>query len=70
MYRNLEAEMVKVGLSKRELAEMINMPYSTLADKLSGRTGLWLEEAILIRKTAFPNFSTEYLFEVKEKAMA
>lgn len=69
MYKNLEIEMVRIGISKRELARKINMPYVTLMDKISGRSRFWYEEAILIKEVAFPDLTVEYLFETEEKIL-
>ncbi|MDE0582201.1 XRE family transcriptional regulator [Planococcus sp. A6] len=70
MYKNLEAEMARIGLSKKDLAEKIQMPYVTLADKMAGRSRFWYEEAVQIRDAAFPDFKVEYLFQASEKMMA
>jgi hypothetical protein len=67
MYKNLEAEMARIGVSKIEMAKKIGMPYVTLVDKISGRSRFWYEEAVQIREEFFPDLSFEYLYEKKEK---
>ena len=44
MYRRLEAELILAGILKKELAERIKMPYSTLVDKINNRTSFTLDE--------------------------
>lgn len=49
IYRNVAARMALLGIKKTELARMMSMSYSTLQDKLRGRTSFSLEEAIEIK---------------------
>lgn len=50
MYKNLNAELARASITRKELAEIIDIPYSTLLDKLSGRTQLTFGEARKIKK--------------------
>lgn len=63
MYRNLEAEMARAGITRKAIAEHMELRYATLVDKLSGKYPLKLDEAITIKTEFFPSFSLEYLFE-------
>jgi hypothetical protein len=63
MYRNLEAEMVRRGIDRQEIAEFLKVRYATVVDKLSGKYPFKLDEALAIKKRFFPNLSIEYLFE-------
>lgn len=64
MYRNLEAEMVREGISRKDLAELLEVRYATIIDKLKGKFGFTLDEAFKIRNSFFSDLSFEYLFEV------
>ena len=63
MYRNLEAEMTRKGITKKDLAAQLKIPYTTLLDKFNGESRFWLDEALRIKKDVFPDLSIEYLFE-------
>lgn len=65
MYRNLEAEMARNGLTKKQLAKKLNMRYPTLVDKMNGKNGkygFYFEEALRIRDVVAPHCELEYLF--------
>lgn len=68
MYKNLEAEMVRKDITRKDLAELLNVRYATIVDKLKGRSSFTLDEAFKIRDEFFQNFSIEYLFEVRMKS--
>ena len=63
MYPNLKAEMARVGINMIILAERINMPYSTLVQKMSGRSEFTVGEAFAIRKALGVDIPIEILFE-------
>jgi DNA-binding XRE family transcriptional regulator len=67
LYRNLEAEMVREGVTRKNLAEALNVRYATIIDKLKGRYSFTLDEAFVIRNKFFPNLTLEYLFETEEQ---
>lgn len=67
MYKNLEAEMVRKGITRRDLAVLLNVRYATISLKLNGKSKLYYEEALKIKQTYFPEYSVEYLFETKEQ---
>lgn len=62
MYINLLAEMSRKNISRTELSDKTGIKYTTLTDKLNGKTNFTVEEAIKIRKSAFSEFEYEYLF--------
>jgi len=68
MYKNLEAEMVRKGITRRDLAVLLNVRYATISLKLNGKSKLYYEEALKIKETYFPEYSVEYLFETKEQS--
>lgn len=63
MYPNLKAEMARISMTALELAELIGMPYSTLNQKLSGKSEFTVGEAFKIRKALGVNIPVEELFK-------
>lgn len=70
MYRNLEAEMAREGITRKDLAETLGVRYATIIDKMKGRYSFTLDEAFIIRNKFFPHLSFEYLFERDENQTA
>lgn len=66
MYRNLEAEMVRQGITRKDLAQLLDVRYATIIDKLKGKFSFTLDEAFKIKNSFFSNLSFEYLFEIKK----
>lgn len=68
MYPNLDAEMVKKGVKRKDLAvRFYNGRTATASDKLNGKTPLLLDEAVNIQTSFFPELSLDYLFAKDEK---
>ncbi len=63
MFRNLEAELSRKGMSKKELSEEVGIEYKTLLNYLSGTTNINLKAMLLIKRKVFPEFTIDYLFE-------
>lgn len=63
MFKNLEAELSRIGKSKKDLSNDTNIEYKTLLNKLSGRTPINKKDMALIKRTYFPNMTIDYLFE-------
>ena len=53
MYRNLEAEMAREGITRKDLAETLGVRYATIIDKMKGRYSFTLDEAFIIRNKFF-----------------
>jgi hypothetical protein len=70
MYRILYSQMALVGMSKPALAEAIDMKYTTLLDKLAGRTKFTLDESVAIKKAIKSQLSIEALFDLDEEKSA
>ncbi|MCR2045524.1 helix-turn-helix transcriptional regulator [Anaerosalibacter massiliensis] len=68
MYKNLEAEMVRRGITRKDLAKSLDVRYATIIDKLKGRYSFTLDEAFKIKNKYFPTLSFEYLFETQRKS--
>lgn len=63
MYRNLEAELKRKGITRAQLAEMLGLNISTISQKLNGKSPLLYDEATTIAQKVFDGeFSPEYLF--------
>lgn len=62
MYRNLEAELKRLGINRTELAKKIKINISSLSGKLNGTRPLTLQEAKEIKKIFGDKFTIDYLF--------
>ena len=67
-YKNLRAEMVRNGISKHEVQELLEISNNTYYSKMTGRTEFKLSEvekilALFYRKSG-KVYSVEYLFDV------
>jgi hypothetical protein len=69
MYRNLEAEMVREGIKRKDISKLLKVRYATVVQKLNGRYKFNLDEAFKIKEQYFPKLSIEYLFETDEKRL-
>lgn len=63
MYKNLEAEMVRKGITRQDVADLIEVSYNTARNKINGNNQFLLDEAYKVKKEFFPELSFEYLFE-------
>ena len=66
-YKNLRAEMVRAGISKHEVQELLEISNNTYYSKMTGRTEFKLSEvekilALFYRKSG-KVYSVEYLFD-------
>ena len=68
MFNNLKKEMIDAKISKRELANKINISYNTFRDKIRGRTDWRISEMLEIQKTlgemTKEQKSIDYLFKL------
>lgn len=67
MFRNLEAEMARNGVTKVDIAELLGVRYATVIDKTRGRSRFYVSEALKIQKKFFPKHEIAYLFDSSEK---
>lgn len=63
MYRVLEAELVRCGITRKELAAYLDIQYNTLNAKLRGDSCFTLDEAIKIKTALGTKLTIEELFE-------
>lgn len=70
MYRNLDAEMKRKGITRGELAAKMNLSPSTMSLKLNGKSNISLKEAMQIKNIVHVDMPIEILFEYSETAKA
>jgi DNA-binding XRE family transcriptional regulator len=63
LYPNLDAEMARSKITKRDLAKCLDVRYATIIDKTKGKRPFLLDEAVKIKRRFFPHCDLEYLFE-------
>jgi len=66
MYKNLEKELNKAGIKKKDIAEALGVRRQTIYDKINGKYEFTLKEANKIIELFFPGFKIDYLFELSE----
>lgn len=59
---NLEAEMKRKGITRKDIAELIGISYRTIHSKFNGESQWQYAECVLIRDTYFPDMDLSYLF--------
>lgn len=69
MFQNIEIEMLKRGMSRRQLAGMIGISESALRNKIKGRNEFTFSEVSKILEI-FSGLPWEYLFEQTAKTSA
>lgn len=62
MKHNLEAEISRKGIKKKDIAAELQIDEKTLRNKIKGRTDFVWSEAVQIRDTFFPDIDINYLF--------
>ena len=63
MYKNVKAQIILSGLSRKDLAQKLGIQYNTLNHKLSGKSVFTLDEAMAIKRILGSNIPIEQLFE-------
>ena len=62
MLANLKAEMARNQVTTEMIMRTLGRSEKTTRDKINGRRGLYMAEAVKIRDAFFPVMSLEYLF--------
>ena len=65
-FMNLKAEMVRNGLTVKDISTHLNITDKSLRNKLSGSSDFTLSQAYKIKTVFFPKLSTDYLFETNQ----
>lgn len=63
MYKNAKAEMVRKGLRLEDVAPLMEMPVSTLSQKLNGKRPITVIEAKRFKRVVASELPLEVLFE-------
>lgn len=63
MYRNLEAELKRNGITRADIAAVLGINIATVSEKLTKPNRLKYSEAAKIKKAFFGDMDIEYLFE-------
>jgi hypothetical protein len=64
------AEMVRKGITRKDISEKVKCSYNSVIVKLNGKSDFTLDEATIIKEKFFPDLSIDYLFkrfDVEEK---
>ncbi len=63
MYSNLELEMRRKNITKKQIADCISVSYDTVIKKFSGKYDWWRQECEKIRDEFFSDMTIDYLFK-------
>ena len=63
MYRNLEAELKRKGITRADIAAVLGINIATVSEKLTKPNRLKYSEAAKIQKAFFRELNIEYLFD-------
>ena len=67
VYQNLRAEMARNRITIKTMSERLCMNRDTLARKLSGKSPLYLDEAVRIQKAFFEGIEVNDLFATDDE---
>lgn len=62
IFRNLRAELARRNLCLKDVAKAVGCNRDTVGRKLSGKSPLNLDEAMMIQERLFPDQDIKYLF--------
>ena len=65
MYQEMKNHILYRGISKRKMADDLNMSYSTLLSKLRGQSHFTLDEAVAIQSYFAEDITVEELFKTE-----
>lgn len=63
MFHNLEAEMARTGVTKKDIAACIGKTEKAVSNKMAGITSFTWDEILKIRDSFFASLDINYLFE-------
>lgn len=67
MYPILLSAMKEHNITERDIAKVINIPYTTVRDRTKGKYSFTIEQAMLINKKLFPGYKSEELFKTSDE---
>lgn len=62
MYPNLNAELARKDINQYNIAEVLNIHYTTVSDKMNGKKDFKLKECKQIKEKLLPEYTLDYLF--------
>lgn len=65
MYPKLLTAMEKHNVTDKDIAILLNIPYTTVRDRTRGKYSFTFEQAILINRKLLPAYKPEDLFKPK-----
>ena len=65
---NLEAEMKRAGIGRKDIAEAIGASYRTIHSKFNGESQWQYAECVTIRDKFFPDMELAYLFPYTQQS--
>ncbi|MFG6368474.1 MAG: hypothetical protein K1W16_08610 [Lachnospiraceae bacterium] len=65
--KNLEAEMTRASISRKNIADLIGCSYRTIHSRFNGEQSWTYEECVTIRDELFPQMTLEYLFPYEKR---
>lgn len=63
MYLNLKCELLKKGITYKQIAKLLGLGEKTIYNKINGNSEFTFSEVKKIKQTLFPDLTLEYLFE-------
>lgn len=63
---NLEAEMKRKKISRRDIANLLGLSYRTIHSRFNGDSEWGYSECVKVRDSLFPNEELSYLFQTSE----
>lgn len=63
-YPELEAEIARRGVKKKDIADQIGIGYKALSNKLTGKADFKMSEALAIHRGFFPDMDILVLFRI------
>ena len=63
---NLEAEMKRKKISRMDIANLLDVSYSTIHSRFNGNSEWLYNECVIIRDKYFPGMELDYLFKTEE----
>ena len=66
MYLNLEIEILRCKINKKDIAKTIGKTLVTLKQKMNGESSFTYDEAIKIQETFFKEYDLKELFKKEE----
>ena len=63
VYPNLEAEIARRGIKKKDIAEELGISYKAFSNKRLGNSPFTYDEVCMICNCFFPDLDERYLFQ-------